>query len=234
MPANIKLWPDKSVASGSIVSMSLIYGIKWPGSLFGADGVSGLANIEITPEFALKLGQALGSILRPGQVVMTSRDAHPASRLTNRCIISGLLAVGVDVRDLRETPVPVSRYAVRMSGDAGVHTAISPHYPDQLLLEFFDSHGVTVDKNTERKIENIFFREDFRRTPMESVGHLNFPERVVEGVQQRIFRGARADGDLVGEHAGGYRLRARKRVADSAADSEQLRRGDDCAQRVFR
>ena len=46
--------------------MSLIYGIKWPGSLFGDDGVAGLANIEITPEFALKLGQALGSILEAG------------------------------------------------------------------------------------------------------------------------------------------------------------------------
>jgi mannose-1-phosphate guanylyltransferase / phosphomannomutase len=180
VPSNIKLWPDKSVASGAIVSMSLIYGIKWPGSLFGADGVSGLANIEITPEFALKLGQALGSVLRPGQNVMTSRDAHPASRLTNRSIITGLLSVGVSVHDLRETPMPVSRYAVRMSGDAGVHTGISPHYPDQFLLEFFDSHGVNVDKTTERKIENIFFREDFRRTPMESVGLLDFPERVVE------------------------------------------------------
>jgi mannose-1-phosphate guanylyltransferase / phosphomannomutase len=180
VPSNIKLWPDKSVASGSIVSMSLIYGIKWPGSLFGADGVGGLANIEITPEFALKLGQALGSVLQPGQNVMTSRDAHPASRLTNRCVIAGLLSVGVNVHDLRETPVPVSRYAVRMSGDAGVHTGISPHYSDQFLLEFFDSHGVNLDKTTERKIENIFFREDFRRTPMESVGLLDFPERVVE------------------------------------------------------
>lgn len=180
VPANIKLWPDKSVASGSIVSMSLIYGIKWPGSLFGADGVSGLANIEITPEFALKLGQALGSVLGPGQNVMTSRDAHPASRLTNRCVIAGLLSVGVNVHDLRETPMPVSRYAVRMSGDAGVHTGISPYYPDQFLLEFFDSHGVNVDKTTERKLENIFFREDFRRTPMEAVGRLDFPERVVE------------------------------------------------------
>jgi mannose-1-phosphate guanylyltransferase / phosphomannomutase len=180
VPSNIKLWPDKSVASGAIVSMSLIYGIKWPGSLFGADGVSGLANIEITPEFALKLGQALGSVLRPGQNVMTSRDAHPASRLTNRSIITGLLSVGVNVHDLRETPMPVSRYAVRMSGDAGVHTGISPYYPDQFLLEFFDSHGVNLDKTTERKIENIFFREDFRRTPMEAVGLLDFPERVVE------------------------------------------------------
>jgi mannose-1-phosphate guanylyltransferase/phosphomannomutase len=180
VPSNIKLWPDKSVAAGSIVSMSLIYGIKWPGSLFAADGVSGLANIEVTPEFALKLGQALGSVLRPGQNVMTSRDAHPASRLTNRCIIAGLLSVGVNVQDLRENPTPVSRYAVRTSGDAGVHTGISPHDPDQFLIEFFDSHGVNIDKNTERKVENIFFREDFRRTPMASVGTLSFPERIIE------------------------------------------------------
>ncbi|HVA32942.1 MAG TPA: sugar phosphate nucleotidyltransferase [Candidatus Baltobacteraceae bacterium] len=180
VPANIKLWPDKSVAAGSIVSMSLIYGIKWPGSLFGADGVSGLANIEVTPEFALKLGQALGSVLRPGQSVMTSRDAHPASRLTNRCVIAGLLSVGVNVQDLRENPTPVSRYAVRTQGDAGVHTGISPQDPDQFLIEFFDAHGVNIDKNTERKIENIFFREDFRRTPMEAVGVLEFPERTIE------------------------------------------------------
>jgi mannose-1-phosphate guanylyltransferase/phosphomannomutase len=180
VPANIKLWPDKSVASGSIVSMSLIYGIKWPGSLFGADGVSGLGNIEITPEFALKLGQALGSVLRPGQNVMTSRDAHPASRLTNRCVIAGLLSVGTNVHDLRENPMPVSRYAVRMSADAGVHTGISPYDPDHFLIEFFDAHGINIDKATERKIENIFFREDFRRTPMHAVGVLGFPERSIE------------------------------------------------------
>jgi mannose-1-phosphate guanylyltransferase / phosphomannomutase len=181
VPSNIKLWPGKSVAAGSIVSMSLIYGIKWPGSLFGADGVSGLANIEVTPEFTLKLGQALGSVLRPGQMVMTSRDAHPASRLTNRCIIAGLLSVGINVQDLREVPTPVSRYSVRASADAGVHTGISPYDPDRFLIEFFDNHGVNIDKSTERKIENIFFREDFRRTPMEAVGILSFPERMLEG-----------------------------------------------------
>jgi mannose-1-phosphate guanylyltransferase/phosphomannomutase len=180
VPSNIKLWPDKSVASGSIVSMSLVYGIKWPGSLFGADGVGGLANIEVTPEFAMKLGQALGSVLGPGQSVTTSRDAHPASRLTNRCLISGLLSVGINVRDLRETPMPVARYAARMSGEAGIYTGISPRDSDKFLIEFFDSHGVNIDKNTERKIENIFFREDFRRTPMEAIGLLDFPERSIE------------------------------------------------------
>jgi mannose-1-phosphate guanylyltransferase/phosphomannomutase len=178
--ANLKLWPDKWVTSGSIVSMSLIYGQKWPGSLFGSVGITGLANLEITPEFALKLGQAFGSYLKPGQSVMTSRDTHPASRVMNRCIISGLLSVGLHVLDLRSYPLPLARYAVRIGGDGGVHVRVSPTDPNSLIFEFFDSDGITTDKGTERKIENLFFREDFRRTPMDEVGNLDFPSRMLE------------------------------------------------------
>jgi mannose-1-phosphate guanylyltransferase / phosphomannomutase len=178
--ANLKLWPDKWVNSGSIVSMSLIYGQKWPGSLFGSVGISGLANLEITPEFALKLGQALGSSLRPGQSVMTSRDTHPASRVMNRCIISGLLSVGIHVLDLRSYPLPLARYAVRIGGDGGVHVRVAPNDPNSLMVELFDHQGITLDKAAERKIENLFFREDFRRTMMDDVGTLDFPSRMLE------------------------------------------------------
>jgi mannose-1-phosphate guanylyltransferase/phosphomannomutase len=177
---NLKLWPDKSVSSGAIVSMSLIYGIKWPGSLFGAVGVSGIANVELTPEFALKLGQAFGSSLKPGQTVMTSRDAHPAARVMNRCVISGLLSVGIQVEDLRAMPLPLARYATRMGGDGSVHTRVDPEDPNAVLIEFMDSSGVNIDKTTERKIENLFFREDFRRTGMDEVGLLSFPARTLE------------------------------------------------------
>ena len=178
--ANIKLWPDKSVTSGSIVSMSLIYGIKWPDSLFGAQGVSGLANVEITPEFALKLGQGFGSHLKPGQTVLTSRDAHPASRIMNRCVISGLLSVGINVEDLQAMPLPVARYATGSSGDGAVHTRVAPGDSNDLLLELLDSTGINIDKNAERKIENLFFREDFRRTSMDEVGLLTFRPRAIE------------------------------------------------------
>jgi mannose-1-phosphate guanylyltransferase/phosphomannomutase len=178
--ANLKLWPDKWVTSGSVVSMSLIYGQKWPGSLFGSVGISGLANLEFTPEFALKLGQAFGSYLKPGQSVMTSRDTHPATRVMNRCIISGLLSVGIHVLDLRSYPLPLSRYAVRVGGDGGIHVRVAPNDPNSLIMEFFDQQGITTDKGTERKIENLFFREDFRRTPMDDVGNLDFPSRMLE------------------------------------------------------
>jgi mannose-1-phosphate guanylyltransferase/phosphomannomutase len=43
-----------------------------------------------------------------------------------------------------------------------------------------DSSGVNIDKTTERKIENLFFREDFRRTGMDEVGLLSFPARTLE------------------------------------------------------
>jgi mannose-1-phosphate guanylyltransferase / phosphomannomutase len=177
---HLRLWPEKNVSSGAIVSMSLIYGIKWPGSLFGGVGVTGLANLEITPEFALKLGQAFGSFLRTGNAVMTSRDTHPSSRIMNRCIISGLLSVGVNVEDLRSYPLPLSRFATRTGGNGGVHVRLAPNDPHSLLVEFFDGSGVNVDKATERKIENLFFREDFRRVAMDDVGLLDFPARALE------------------------------------------------------
>lgn len=178
--AHLKLWPDKWVNPGSIVSMSLIYGQKWPGSLFGSGGISGLANLEITPEFALKLGQAFGTYLKPGQVVMTSRDTHPAARVMNRCMISGLLAVGVNVLDLRSYPLPLARYAVRVGSDGGVHVRVATDDPNAIVFEFFDATGIGIDKGAERKIENLFFREDFRRTPMDDVGRLDFPSRALE------------------------------------------------------
>ncbi len=184
---NLKLWPDKTVSSGSIVSMSLIYGIKWPGSLFGAIGVSGLANVELTPEFALKLGQAMGSFLRPGQRMLTSRDAHPAARLLNRCVISGLLSVGIDVADLRSIPLPLARYAIRAGGDGGIHTRIDPSDPNAVLIEVMDGTGINIDKAAERKIENLFFREDFRRTGMGEVGLLTFPARTLENYSSEML-----------------------------------------------
>jgi mannose-1-phosphate guanylyltransferase/phosphomannomutase len=177
---HVKLWPDKFVSAGSVVSMSLVWGTKWPGSLFGGEGVKGIANIEITPEFALKLGQAYGSFFEPHAVVMTSRDTHHATRMINRCLISGLMSVGCDVHDLRTSPIPLARYEVRSEGAGGIHVRVHPDDPNSLLVELFGAGGTNLDKNGERKVENLFFRGDFRRTSMDDVGYLSFPERALD------------------------------------------------------
>lgn len=190
----VKIWPDKSVEAGATVSMSLVWGIKWPGSLFGETGISGLANIEITPEFALKLGAAYGAFMEKSAIVCTSRDSHPASRMLNRSIICGLISVGVNVFDLRVMPAPISRYTIKNSGvKGGIHTRISPDDPRSFLIEFYDSRGINIDKGTERKIENLFFREDFRRTAMDEVGTIDFPSRAVDEYIEGFFNLISAD-----------------------------------------
>lgn len=186
LQSDVKVWPDKNVEAGASVSMSLIWGRKWPGSLFSDEGICGLGNIEITPEYALKLGAAYGAVLPKGAVVVTSRDSHPATRMINRSIICGLVSVGVHVRDLQAVPTPVTRNALRNAADSygGVHCRVSSRDPRELQLEFFDASGVNIDRAWERKIENRFFREDFRRTPMEEVGLIDFPIRVLEQYQE--------------------------------------------------
>lgn len=183
---DVKVWPDKNVEAGAAVSMSLIWGRKWPGSLFGEDGICGLGNIEITAEYALKLGAAYGAVLPKGAVVVASRDSHPATRMINRAFICGLVSVGISVRDLQGVPTPVGRNALRNAADCygGIHCRVDSKDPRQLQLEFFDASGINIDRTWERKIENRFFREDFRRTPMDEVGLIEFPIRVLEQYQE--------------------------------------------------
>lgn len=186
LQSDVKVWPDKNVEPGASVSMSLIWGRKWPGSLFSNDGICGLGNIEITPEYALKLGAAYGAVLPKDAIVMCSRDSHPATRMINRALICGLVSVGVSVRDLQAAPTPVTRNALRNAADCygGIHCRVNSKDPRQLQLEFLDASGVNIDRSWERKIENRFFREDFRRTPMDEVGVIDFPVRILEQYQE--------------------------------------------------
>lgn len=185
----MKLWPDKFIEQGSIVSMSLVWGSKWRGSLFRNLGVTGLANIEITPDFATKLGSSFGASLPRGSAVVTARDSFKVTRMIKRAIISGLLSVGADVIDLRSMPLPITRHMIRTGSAAGgINTRVSPDNPRQILIEFFDKNGIYLQKSAERKIETIFFREDFGRTDPDEVGEIEFGSRAIEAYQADFFR----------------------------------------------
>lgn len=185
----VKLWPDKLIEAGSTVTMSLIWGQKWLGSLFRNLGVLGIANIEITPDFAVKLGACYGSYLKRGAKVVTARDSGLAARMIKRAIISGLMSVGCDVLDMRSMPLPIMRHQLRSSGAAGgMYVRIAPHNPRLLLIEFLDKDGIYLGKNAERKLETIFFREDIARADLDQIGGLEFASRSVEQYHEDLSR----------------------------------------------
>ncbi|MBI4218097.1 MAG: mannose-1-phosphate guanyltransferase [Elusimicrobia bacterium] len=179
--SNVKIWPHKTLEDGAILATSLIWGEKWSRALFGAYGISGLGNIEITPEFAAKVGAAYGAYLGKNAYVITSRDTHKASRMIKRALISGLLSSGVRVGDLRTSPVPVVRYEMGKEGEfGGIHVRQSPFDHRLIDIKFFDKSGGDISFQQEKAIEQLFLREDFKRASIEESGEILTPQRSEE------------------------------------------------------
>jgi mannose-1-phosphate guanylyltransferase/phosphomannomutase len=177
----VRVWPSKHIESGAILNLDLIWGQTAHRNLFGQRGVSGLANIDITPEFAVKLGAAYGSTLPPGTQVTVSRDQRSISRMVTRSFISGLMSVGINVQNLEATPIPVARSVVPTLGVVGgVHVRIDPDRPDRCAIEFFDEKGINLSKAREKKIEGSYFKEDLRRVQIDEIGDVFYPSQTLE------------------------------------------------------
>lgn len=196
---NVKLWPGKEIDAGALVRDSIIWGSHGRRVLFGRYGVTGVVNVDLTPEFAAKLGVAFGASLPKGSAVTINRDAHPSARMLKRAIISGLPAAGVQVWDLRTQPAPVARYITRISGaTAGVHVRISPYDRRVVDIRFFDGNGLNLGRSREREVERLFFREDFRRAQVDDIGTIDYAADVerrysqafLQAVDNEIIRGA--------------------------------------------
>ncbi|MDI6630922.1 MAG: mannose-1-phosphate guanyltransferase [Bacillota bacterium] len=172
----VKLWPYKFVDMGATVHESLIWGNGLRRHLFGSEGVSGLANVEITPEFAARLGGCFGAVLGKGAAVGLSSDAYPASAMIKTALAAGLQSVGVAVKDFGTGTTPMHRFAVRAFGcQGGAHVKFSTQDPDKLRIVFTDAEGGDISRGAERKVEQVYYREDF---PRETAAGIRPPEYV--------------------------------------------------------
>ena len=70
----VKIYPFKTVEAGAVVNSSIVWESRGARTLFGRRGVRGLANVDITPEVAVRVAMAYGTALKKGAVVTTSRD----------------------------------------------------------------------------------------------------------------------------------------------------------------
>ena len=179
--AQVKIWPDKQVESGAVVGASLIWGAQSRRALFGRFGVTGMINIDLTPEFVARLGAAYASTLPLGATITMNRDQHRSSRMLKRGLMSGIVSAGVHVADLSQAPLPIGRFHTRRIGAAGgVHVRVSPFDVRVCDVKFFDRQALDMDKAQERKVETIFFREDLRRVSYDDVGRIFESSRVGE------------------------------------------------------
>lgn len=197
--ADVKLWPHKQIDAGATVKESIIWGAQGHRTLFNRFGVSGTVNVDLTSEYAAKLGAAYGATLPRDGFVAINRDAHRSSRMLKRALISGLPGAGVNVWDLGMVAIPVLRHFVRSRSDthAGIHVRLSPYDQRVVDIRFMNEHGMNLSSALERTIERNFFREDFRRAYLDEIGLIDYARNhVVEYTQDFL---AHINADLIRE-----------------------------------
>jgi mannose-1-phosphate guanylyltransferase / phosphomannomutase len=193
---SVKVYPFKTVEANAVINSSIVWESRGARHLFGRMGVSGLANVDISPELALRVAMAYGTTLKKGSTVTTSRDSSRAARTLKRAVMVGLNAAGIHVDDLEVAPIPVTRFQVRSQrSTGGITVRLDPDDPQSVLIRFFDRNGIDIDEGTQRKIERLYYREDFRRAFAADIGDLGFPPRALEYYTAALM--ASVDGDAI-------------------------------------
>lgn len=163
------------------------------GKYFGTDGVRGVANEELTPELAFKLGRFGGYILMQHAPeiehprVLVARDTRISGQLLEAALISGLLSVGIEVMQLGVVPTPAVSYLTRtQNAVAGVMISASHNPAQDNGIKFFGADGFKLSDDQEYEIEALLDSQadDLPRPSTEGLGTVDeFPEGTIKYVQ---------------------------------------------------
>jgi len=175
------VYPFKTIEAGAVVNTSVIWESRGQRTLFGQRGVTGLVNVEITPELCVRLASAYATTLRKGAVITTSRDASRAARALKRAMHGALNASAINVVDLEAQPLPLARFqTARGECSGGIALRTTPGDPQSIDIIFLDERGADLSQAASRKLERVFSRQEFRRAFPGEIAELSYPSRAVE------------------------------------------------------
>ncbi|WP_394581683.1 phosphoglucosamine mutase [Cytobacillus firmus] len=149
------------------------------GKYFGTDGVRGVANSELTPELAFKLGRFGGYVLtkdhdRPK--VLIGRDTRISGHMLEGALVAGLLSIGAEVMRLGVISTPGVAYLTKALGaEAGVMISASHNPVEDNGIKFFGPDGFKLSDDQEAEIEELMdMAEDQLPRPVGgSLGQVN-------------------------------------------------------------
>ena len=212
--AGVKVYPFKTIEAGAVVNTSVVWESRGSRTLFGQRGVSGLINVEVTPELCVRLASAYATILKKGATVTTSRDVSRAARTFKRAVQGALNASAINVMDLEALPLPVARFETQRSNySGGIALRTTPGDTQSIDIIFLDENGAELSQVAQRKLERVFSRQEFRRAFPGEIAELAYPPRVVDWYTHELLRTV----DLRGVREAGLKV-----VADCAGGTTSL------------
>jgi len=159
---------------------------------FGTDGIRGRANSLITPELALKVGQAAGLVFQRGEHrhrVVIGKDTRLSGYMIETALIAGFTSVGMDVLQLGPMPTPaVAMLTKSMRADLGVMISASHNLFDDNGIKLFGPSGFKLSDDVEMQIEQLMDENiDKRLAQSASLGRA----RRIDGVHDRYIEFAK-------------------------------------------
>ncbi|MGP7819747.1 phosphoglucosamine mutase [Niallia sp. 01092] len=134
------------------------------GKYFGTDGVRGIANSELTPEIAFKLGRFGGFVLTKDQErpkVLIGRDTRISGHMLEGALVAGLLSIGAEVMRLGVISTPGVSYLTKVLGaQAGVMISASHNPVADNGIKFFGPDGFKLSDEQELEIEALIDQEN--------------------------------------------------------------------------
>lgn len=149
--------------SYAIISMcNILIGGQEMSKLFGTDGVRGIANKDLTPELAYKLGRAGGHVLRNGRrgKVIVGRDTRKSGEMLEAALTAGLCSVGLDVVSVGVVPTPAVAFLTKNDGALGGVVISASHNPAEYNgIKFFGDSGYKLNGKIEERIEELILTD---------------------------------------------------------------------------
>ncbi|OQX74968.1 MAG: phosphoglucosamine mutase [Campylobacteraceae bacterium 4484_4] len=132
--------------------------------LFGTDGVRGMAGEKLTAMLAMRLAMAAGIYFRKQSItnkILVGKDTRKSGYMIENAIVSGLTAVGYDVRQIGPMPTPAIAFLTEdLRCDAGIMISASHNPYHDNGIKFFDKRGNKLNEAIEEEIEKIYFDEE--------------------------------------------------------------------------
>ena len=154
--------------------------------LFGTNGIRGVVNEEMTAEFAVKVGCAIGTYFGKANVLL-GYDVRTSNSFISRAVVSGLVSCGCCVYDVGLAPTPAIQFAVKnMRMDGAIIITASHNPPEYNGIKVVGKDGVEITREEELKIETLFFETRFRRLSWKELGSLQLSSGILESYKAAI------------------------------------------------
>lgn len=154
-------------------------------SLFGTDGIRGVANAELTPEFAVGLGRAVVRMLREeGHArpnIVVGRDPRASGEMLEAALVAGITSAGGDVTAIGVVPTPaVAHLVLELGAETGAMISASHNPVADNGIKFFGPDGYKLTDAEEERVEELLQRFYDDRPVGIDIGRLRSGEDLVD------------------------------------------------------